>query len=147
VWHGNSTDKFASVFTFLSVIVLLGFPVGVWTFLWRKMSSLEEENMKKLFGSTYEELRTNSRAALLFNVVYMVRRLFFAAVTVYLNEWPSIQVILVIFHCLVVLMYLMSVRPFVDPLMNRMEIMNEIFIMAAAYHMLIFTDFLPNPNL
>lgn len=103
--------------------------------------------MKKRFGSTYEELRMNSKAALLFNVIYMLRRLFFASVAVFLTNMPSLQVVLVICHCLVVMMYLVRVRPFADPIMNYMEILNEAFILGATYHMLIFTDFVPNPNL
>ena len=145
MWNGNATDKFATVFTITSGIVLVGFPIGVWAFLWAKIGSLEDENTKKQFGSTYEELRMNSKAALLFNVIYMVRRLFFAAVAVFLDSLPSIQVALVILHCLLVLMYLVRVRPFADPVMNIMEILNEAFIMAATYHLLIFTEFVPNP--
>jgi hypothetical protein len=74
----------------------------------------------------------------------MMRRLFFAVVAVYLNDFPSIQVMLVIAHCVIVTAYIVGVKPFTDPVMNRMEILNELFILAATYHMIVFTDFVPN---
>jgi hypothetical protein len=39
----------------------------------------------------------------------------------------------------------MLTKPFEEPFMNRLEIFNEISIMAAAYHLFIFTDFEADP--
>jgi hypothetical protein len=36
-------------------------------------------------------------------------------------------------------------RPFEDPKLNKLEIFNELCIMAAAYHLFIFTPFVDDP--
>ena len=40
------------------------------------------------FGSTFMELRIESKSALLYNVIYMLRRLLFSVVTLALKKWP-----------------------------------------------------------
>lgn len=73
---------------------------------------LKDENSVKRFGSTYFEIKTDSRAALMYNVLYMLRRLLFAVIAVAFEESPVFQVQLMIFHCILMIMYNILVRPF-----------------------------------
>jgi len=45
------------------------------------------------------------------------------------------------------LVYLIRVKPFKVPLMNEIEILNEICVLIATYHLLCFTDFVPDPQM
>jgi hypothetical protein len=46
-----------------------------------------------------------------------------------------------VFHCILLLSFIVYVRPFEQPLLNNMEIFNECSILVAAYHLFAFTDF------
>ena len=60
---------------------------------------------------------------------------------------PYAQVQIIVFHCIVMIVYIISVKPFDIPLLNYTEIFNECCIMSAAYHLFAFTDFLGEPNM
>jgi hypothetical protein len=44
------------------------------------------------------------------------------------------------------IVYLLAVKPFDMPILNRMEVFNECCIMIAAYHLFTFTDFVDDPD-
>lgn len=44
-------------------------------------------------------------------------------------------------------MYNVLVKPFENPSLNRLEVFNETCIIAAAYHLFAYTDFLPSPDM
>jgi hypothetical protein len=39
------------------------------------------------------------------------------------------------------------VKPFVNNFLNKLEIFNEVCIMLVTYHLYLFTEFVPNPEL
>jgi hypothetical protein len=54
------------------------------------------------------------------------------------------QIIFFFFKCLLVYIYNIHARPFEEPDLNRLEIFNEITILISAYHLLAFTDWIPD---
>ena len=54
------------------------------------MALLSSSDYKTKYGSTYTELRFNYKPALLYNVIYMFRRLVFAATAVFLQDYPAV---------------------------------------------------------
>ena len=75
----------------------------------------------------------------------MIRRLVFALNAILLQEYAWAQVQIVVMHCIIVIMFIQMTKPFEVPLLNLMEVINECFIIGAAYHLFIFTDFVPDP--
>ena len=45
------------------------------------------------------------------------------------------------------IIFVAEVKPFELPLLNKMEVINECFIIMAAYHLFLYTDFVPDPIL
>jgi hypothetical protein len=45
------------------------------------------------------------------------------------------------------IIFVTAVKPFENPVLNKMEVFNECCIIIAAYHMFYFTDYLQNPEL
>ena len=129
---------------FITVIV---FPFFVWGLLWKKFATLSIEVTKVSIGATYGDIRIDSKAALLYNVVYMLWRLFISVIATLLKKNSYLQVQLMVLHSMLVLVYITAVRPFELPLMNRMEIFNEFCILLAATHLFWFTDFVPDPEI
>ena len=86
VWITKS-DQFSSAFAIVTLVTVIIFPIFVWILLWRKYSVLKEERAINVFGSTYQELKPNSKAALLFNVIYMLRRLYIAVLATMVKDY------------------------------------------------------------
>jgi hypothetical protein len=70
------------------MVAIFVFPFFVWSLLWRNLGKLKEENSVKRFGSTFAEIKTDSRAALMYNVLYMLRRLLFAVIATVFEDHP-----------------------------------------------------------
>ena len=72
--------------------ILLAMPFLTWALLWTRFSSLNTQEAKLRFGTLYQGLRTTSKPALLYHVIYMLRRLLFTAVAVLLEDSPTLQI-------------------------------------------------------
>ena len=46
-----------------------------------------------------------------------------------------------VIHCLLMVAYLVFVKPFEQPMLNRVEIMNEVTVLVASIHLFAFSDF------
>jgi hypothetical protein len=77
----------------------------------------------------------------------MLRRLLIALVAAFLKNYSFLQVQIIVFHCISMITYLMIVKPFDLPILNKMEIFNECCIMGAAYHLFTFTEFVGDPEM
>lgn len=123
------------------------FPLVIWVKLWKTPTNdLSYRTTKDSFGTTYSDLKSESKGALLYNVLFMLRRLFFVALAIFALAYPLIQYKLLIFHCLALMTYLLTVYPFDTPYLNRLELFNEISILLASMHLLALTDFNPDPE-
>ena len=65
---------------------MIVFPFFVWGLLWKKFGTLSTEATQVSIGATYGDLRLDSKAALLYNVVYMLRRLFISVIATLLKK-------------------------------------------------------------
>jgi hypothetical protein len=45
------------------------------------------------------------------------------------------------------MIYLIKHKPFTNNKLNKLEIMNEFFVILVSYHLILFNDYLPNPEL
>ena len=90
-------------------------PWVAWVFLWKKQETLGDKETEERFGSLFSDLKIKSKAALLFNVVFMLRRLAFALLGTLLDGYPFLQLQLFTLHCLSVSLYLTLFRPFSTP--------------------------------
>ena len=54
---------------------------------------------------------------------------------------------LLFFFNLLNLVYLIQYQPYTDNSANRMEIFNEVCLLIASYYMIIFSDFVDDPEL
>jgi hypothetical protein len=51
-----------------------------------------------------------------------------------------------VFHCVLLIIYLIKYPPFELNMLNKLEIFNELCILSAALHLFMFTDFTPDPE-
>lgn len=101
----------------------------------------EIKETKDRVGALYKDFDTSSKHALYYGPFFLARRLFVAAVFVYV-ETIALKVELIVLSCFVSLYYLIMYKPYKDKLDFKIEIINEIGLLVANIWCLAFTDLL-----
>lgn len=78
---------------------------------------------------------------------FIMRRIIFAAAAVVAKDFTWIIFQVIFQNTLGQLYFTCIVKPYPSPLMNKLEIFNEIGVILVLYHMLLFTDFVADPLL
>ena len=108
----------------------------------RKYHSIIKERDPKLdpINSIFAYLSTSTPATLYYTAFFMLRRLLFAFSTIFMNSIPILQIYTLFGTSLANLLYLVYFKPFDTPLLNRVEIFNELSLYLMSYPCLMFTD-------
>lgn len=90
MWNTPS-DYFSSICSMVATATVLLFPFIVVGILYRYRKKLTEKEFHDKFGSIMEGIDPNNKiAAFTFTVFFCLRRLAFAAVLLYLQNYPSV---------------------------------------------------------
>ena len=122
----------ATAFVILAVLIAY--------FLLRKTDRLLEENYVASIGCLYSELRIESKWALSYNIIFLLRRAINALMLSLLSDYCAFQVMTLTLMSLFMIMYLMLVRPFQDPKINNMDIFNECTVLVCNMHLFVFAS-------
>ena len=82
--------------------------------------------------------------ALLFNLIFMVRRLIIAFIIVGLPRWSWFQVQVITNLNIFSLIYQGWYRPYSRPVFNYKELTNEFFIQLNTYYLIVYSEFVIN---
>ena len=93
-------------------------------------------------GTFYIGLRTDDLPSLLYPSLFLGRRFLVAAVFRYIPIF-SVQVGLHQVLSIMVIWYLMTYKPYKDPNMTKLELMNEIWLMVSTDTFFLYTDNTP----
>lgn len=137
------SDRIASSIAILLTTVAIFYPFMILFLICKNTSKLEDAAYKKKCGALYEEIKTSSKSALTYNVLFVLRRLIIAAMCIFLEQYVFLQIQIMIISSLLTLTYLFRVRPFEQPLQNRLEVFNELCVLVSSYHLFAYTDFVP----
>ena len=77
-----------SAFTCIILGLVLIFPIISIFVLLLKKSSLNQPQYIQRIGSLYSKIRTNDNYALLYNGLFVLRRIFFAYTAVFMHDYP-----------------------------------------------------------
>ena len=132
--------------TYMAICLLLPFiALGV---IYTFRSELRSDHVEDVCGSLYEEVNTRSAISLMYPIWFLVRRLVFVIIAVLLADYPgTIHLIYLVLQQLLHVLFLMLVKPFENPFMNKMEIFNELCILGIVYHFFLFFDFVPDEDI
>lgn len=140
----TASDKFHSIFSVLIGIFLISFIIFVTVHLQREFKNLAKpENIQK-YGDLYLGLDTRKRTAMMVAVLFMLRRLLYAGVLVYLVNRSCFQIQFMILHCSLIMLYMGYFWPFKTHFSNVMETTNETLTLMCTYYLCLFTDFVPD---
>ena len=140
-------DYFSAIFSQVFCGIMIFLPFVILFFIFGNHDLLDKPFLKMRFGSLWEGINhKKSKWAAQFNFIFTSRRLILTIITIYLQDLPQIQLQLFILMSLLNSAYLLAVKPFELPSINRVEIFNELSISAMAYTLIILTDFVDNPE-
>jgi hypothetical protein len=89
-----------------------------------------------IIAETFSDLKPFSKAAMLYPLLQLLRKILFSLIVIYLGAYPFVQVFLLIFSSLSMTAYMISFTPFSEN--ATLEVLNELTIWAAGMHMPIF---------
>jgi hypothetical protein len=139
------SDAIAMLIAFIGTVLYLAFPIIAGVFLSLNLTRLNRDlELKTKYGSLYAEIKTNKRSTVLYLVVFLSRRLVFAASAVFLTGWPLVQVNLLFIQSLATILYLIHYQPLEGKTFNNLEIFNEGCVLAVTYPVLIFAGYSSN---
>lgn len=127
------------------------FPFWLFFFLRRNKELIihKDANFAQTYGSLFYGLRTDQAkagSALLYNLVFLLRRIVFAATMIFLTEYPLFQVYSLIIQSVGSMIYLVNVAPFEARGLNRLELFNEFCIYIACYPTLLYSGFVESTD-
>ena len=152
-WGPNGNLNYSDQFT-----VLLGnffyfscimFPVVVFWVLRHRtnqygfMLNADRANFNSNYDCLYDGFKHQKSGLLNYYSVYMIRRVTFVAVCFIFweEQYTLVQVVANIGISFLFVTYLVEYRPFSDPQINNLEIINEYAYVLLSIHQLCFTDF------
>ena len=97
---------------------------------------MEDSKYEKLF----EEFKSNSRPALLYPCIFFLRRYIMILTLTMLKFTTYAQIQCQLTFTLGVASYVARTRPYNSPLLNKQELINELFVLMAGYPLLVFAN-------
>jgi hypothetical protein len=81
------SDRIASLAAILLTLIAIFYPLLVSFLVFKNTRRLDEESYRQKCGALYEEIKTYSRPALSYNVLFILRRLFIAGMCIFLANY------------------------------------------------------------
>lgn len=105
-----------------------------------------DEEFKGRFESLYLNVDIDIDKSILLMSLFVLRRLIYAANIVFLTGNTFWQLTCQIVCSILMLLFLIKVKPLNEPLLNRIEIFNEVTLLTCSYFLYNFTDYVPDVN-
>ena len=83
-------------------------------------------------------------ASIMFYFLFIMRRQTMVIVLIFMPDYGLFQLMVHILSSCFTLLYNIHVGPFKNESLNWQERVNEIFVILSAYHLFVFTDFVPD---
>jgi len=132
----NPYAPFGLAFVLLLIVVL------EYVFLRKNYDKIldEDRSFREKYGNLWAGIgRKKKLAVTTYAPVFLLRRLFLAAVPIFLFVKKAEQIQILVFTQSMFIVYYMSVRPFDTVKKMRLDLFNEIMVQIALYHLLFFT--------
>lgn len=101
--------------------------------------NLEIRDTNHTIEAMYELLKTQSKIALVYSSLFILRRLLLSLILVFMATSKVGQIVCLTIISLLQISYFLSVRPFEEPFLNHLEVFNEAIVLCSYYHLYIFT--------
>ena len=110
------------------------------TFYLCKFAKWKDQDFDSKYGAVFEGLRKDKKSSIGYPLIFISRRILFAVVAIFTVEYPSIQLGHLLLLSSLQFMYLILYKPFEEPLMQKLEVFNEVCEILLGYVLLTFSD-------
>ena len=131
-WFATFDDTMNSVVAIIAFLMVIFVPIYVAYILKKFRNRLDDDEVLEKYGIFYEDYRFDNRNAVYYPVIMMVRRLCLIIVLVTFVKKPWLQSQILLAISFGNLCFMFAVRPYVDKLSNRMEMINETTVYISA---------------
>ena len=127
----RSTSMGFTIIIIIWIIFALIFPIV-------KRHRLEDNSYKKRYGSMYEDIKTKTPLPVLYTGLFCMRRFFLVIALLYLKESPQTMIYCYLMLNSLYFIYLVHAESNMEPVMNILEYINELSLIALLYAMLFY---------
>ena len=127
------------------MIILSLLPIFYAVLLLHKRKTMTVEATKVKFGSLFQGIRHLSVWQSFYSVIFLLRRMAFVLILVFLDERPFLVVALILESNLAFVCYIGYTDPHNQPSLRNLEILNEMLMQIVTYH-LVVTWFSTSPG-
>lgn len=114
-------------------------------FLWlatKKESDLETFWFRIRFSSLVDSVKTDNPVTTLTWFFFCLRRMIFMFGYQFLTDYPAMQILLLNYVNLAFAMYHAKYFPYTDIVFNKLQMVNEMFVLFVSHHIMLFTPFI-----
>ena len=104
---------------------------------------LENPGFKQKWGFLYNSIKTENFMQRAFFFMFIFRRAVLVFTGLMMYNYPAIQVQCTMGCNILLLIWSAKAEAYKNPFNNKMELNTEMFLAIITYHMLCFTDFIP----
>jgi hypothetical protein len=116
------------------------FPVWAGVFLIMNREKLSKKEIKEKFESLYLNLRRESKAQLIYPMIYLLRRVVFVLIPTYWTNYPFFQVQAINFINSLYFSFIGYFLPSQSHKTNKLELLNEFILQILFYHFFCFSE-------
>lgn len=141
------TNLSANASHFVKLTILLFIPGFSYFFLKSRIAQASSEAMLKRYGTLYTNVKPGNRGVYLGTTLFCLRRLMVASCTIL---WPHLTVVAIyvnFYGSLITLIFIIELRPMNTKALNRIEILNEVFMMFSTYFLITLSEFIPSSEM
>lgn len=139
----DNQDPQSSISSSLTIIIgfqLILFPFWAGYFLIKNKKELYKKKITAKYQSLYLGIKTDSDAALLAPMFFLLRRVLFVLNATTQVGMPFIQVQILVFSNSLYIIFIGKARPHITRKSYRVELFNEFVTMIICYHLFVFTQ-------
>jgi hypothetical protein len=137
-------NRFNDVYVHIMLAILLIIvPAAILYVIMKSKESRENPSFHQKWGAVFDSYKKGSRLAILFELLFCIRRILFLFTVFYYRDYTFAQILYFLYFNLMMLIYNGQVSQFVSGSRNRVEQFNEFQFTVISYFTVVFTDMTP----
>lgn len=144
-WNYGTSIDLIIAYALSFAIVILPFWMG-YNYLVLNLRNWAKEEFEETIGAPMEGLKKKGRLIVVFPVYFIIRRVSFAIITLFLFDKVIIVLFLSMYMTTLSFVYLVNVRPYEEPIELSLDLLNEVTTIIAVDICFLFTDLMDDPK-
>jgi hypothetical protein len=137
-------DMLSDYYAMLILLLVAGFfPITMLYVALVPVGWLYRTDFKRKWSFLYNSIKTETFMQRTYYFMFILRRAALVFTGIMLFNYPSIQVQITMGCNILLLIWSVTARAYKNPFLNKMEMNTEMFMAVITFHLLCFTDFIP----